>query len=128
MTDSAAAPSPATDPASPVPPGVTGAGGAYAEREALIMTELKKIYDPEIPMNIVDLGLIYGFAWKDDDVTLRMTLTAPGCPVAGILAEEIKTAIERVPQVHGATVDMIWDPPWTPDRMSDFAKHQFGYA
>lgn len=100
----------------------------HAEREALITQELKKIYDPEIPMNIVDLGLIYGFEWKGDDLTLRMTLTAPGCPVAGILAEEIKSAVEKVPRVHSATVEMVWDPPWTPDRMSEFAKRQFGYA
>jgi metal-sulfur cluster biosynthetic enzyme len=111
-----------------VPAGVTGQGGAYAEREAGLMTELKKIYDPEIPMNIVDLGLIYGFNWTGDDVVLTMTLTAPGCPVAGILADEIKSAMEKVPGVHSAKVDMIWDPPWTPDRMSEFAKRQFGYA
>jgi metal-sulfur cluster biosynthetic enzyme len=104
------------------------AGGPYAERERLITLNLKQIYDPEIPMNIVDLGLIYGFEWKGDDVTLKMTLTAPGCPVAGILAEEVKAAIEKVPNVHAATVDMVWEPPWTPDKMSDFAKHQFGYA
>ncbi len=105
-----------------------GGGGPYAERERLITLNLKQIYDPEIPMNIVDLGLIYGFEWKGDDVTLKMTLTAPGCPVAGILAEEVKAAIEKVPNVHAATVDMVWEPPWTPDKMSDFAKHQFGYA
>ena len=100
----------------------------YAERERLIVENLKQIYDPEIPMNIVDLGLIYGFEWSGDAVTLKMTLTAPGCPVAGILAEEIKMAIEKVPNVKSATVEMIWDPPWTPERMSDFAKRQFGYA
>lgn len=98
-----------------------------SDREALITAQLKKIYDPEIPMNIVDLGLVYGFEWKGDDVILHMTLTAPGCPVAGILAEEIKGAVEKVPGVHEATVDFIWDPPWTPDRMSEFAKRQFGY-
>jgi FeS assembly SUF system protein len=102
-------------------------GGVYAEREAAIVKQLKNIYDPEIPMNIVDLGLIYGFDWKDDSVNLRMTLTAPGCPVAGILAEEIKAAIEKVPNVKSATVEMVWDPPWTPERMSEFAKRQFGY-
>jgi metal-sulfur cluster biosynthetic enzyme len=102
--------------------------GPYTERERLITENLKQIYDPEIPMNIVDLGLVYGFEWKDDDVTLKMTLTAPGCPVAGILAEEVKLAIEKVPNVKSAKVDMIWDPPWSPDRMSDFAKRQFGYA
>lgn len=78
-------------------------------------------------MNIVDLGLIYGVDWAGDDVTVHMTLTAPGCPVAGILAEEIKGAIEKVPTVHQAIVDMVWEPPWSPDRMSEFAKRQFGY-
>ncbi|MGI0131120.1 MAG: metal-sulfur cluster assembly factor [Thermoplasmata archaeon] len=102
--------------------------GPYAERERLITDNLKQIYDPEIPMNIVDLGLIYGFEWAGDDVVLKMTLTAPGCPVAGILAEEVKTAIEKVPNIKSAKVDMIWDPPWTPERMSEFAKRQFGYA
>jgi len=97
------------------------------DRERAITENLKKIYDPEIPMNIVDLGLIYGFEWKGDDVTLHMTLTAPGCPVAGILAEEVKAAIEKVPNVRSATVDLVWEPPWTPDRMSEFAKRQFGY-
>lgn len=131
MTEDVSAPTPpapASAPAPAVPAGVTGQGGAYAEREGSLLAELKKIYDPEIPMNIVDLGLIYGFDWTGDDVLLRMTLTAPGCPVAGILADEIKAAMEKVPGVHSAKVDMIWDPPWTPDRMSDFAKRQFGYA
>ena len=122
MSDATAAPRTA-------PAASEGAGGGpYAERERLITEGLKQVYDPEIPMNIVDLGLVYGFEWKGDEVTLRMTLTAPGCPVAGILAEEIKAALEKVPAVHSATIDMIWDPPWTPDRMSDFAKRQFGYA
>ncbi|HTT73126.1 MAG TPA: iron-sulfur cluster assembly protein [Thermoplasmata archaeon] len=116
----------------PVPnagaPAASEPAGPYAERERLILENLKQIYDPEIPMNIVDLGLVYGFEWAGDDVKLKMTLTAPGCPVAGILAEEVKAAIEKVPNVHAASVDMIWDPPWTPERMSDFAKHQFGYA
>lgn len=119
MTDAAGA----SPPSVPVP----RTEGPYADREKQIIQSLKTIYDPEIPMNIVDLGLIYGFDWKQDDVTLKMTLTAPGCPVAGILAEEVKSAVEKVPQVHAATVDMVWDPPWTPDRMSDFAKRQFGY-
>lgn len=115
-------------PSAPSSPPAGAPDPEHAEREAQITAELKKIYDPEIPMNIVDLGLIYGYEWKGDDVILKMTLTAPGCPVAGILAEEIKSAIEKVPKVHSATVDMVWDPPWTPDRMSEFAKRQFGYA
>ncbi|HXQ94347.1 MAG TPA: iron-sulfur cluster assembly protein [Thermoplasmata archaeon] len=125
-----AAPTPAGAPPAPRPPGGAPviAPGPHAETEGLIVKELKKIYDPEIPMNIVDLGLIYGFEWgASDDLVLHMTLTAPGCPVAGILADEIKAAVEKVPKVAKATVDYIWDPPWTPERMSDFAKRQFGY-
>ena len=105
----------------------TPAASPDAEREAAILEQLKKIYDPEIPMNIVDLGLVYGFEWKGDDVTVRMTLTAPGCPVAGILAEEVKAAVEKAPRVKSAAVDMVWEPAWTPERMSEFAKRQFGY-
>jgi FeS assembly SUF system protein len=126
-----ATPTPAPTPTEPGPtaaaPASFGAGGAYAEREVLIKENLKKIYDPEIPMNIVDLGLIYALDWKGDDVTVRMTLTAPGCPVAGILADEVKGAVEKVGGVHSAAVDMVWDPPWSPERMSEFAKRQFGY-
>jgi metal-sulfur cluster biosynthetic enzyme len=115
--------------ATSAPPAAQAAagGGPYAERERLITEGLKQVYDPEIPMNIVDLGLIYGFEWSGDDVKLKMTLTAPGCPVAGILAEEVKLVAEKVPKVRSATVDLVWEPPWTPDRMSEFAKRQFGY-
>ena len=122
----AEAPSPAAP--APLPPFAPVTTGPYAERERLMTEKLKQIYDPEIPMNIVDLGLIYGFEWSGDDVKLKMTLTAPGCPVAGILAEEIKAALETVPAVHSASIEMLWEPPWTPDRMSEFAKRQFGYA
>jgi FeS assembly SUF system protein len=120
-------PAPSSPPAAPAP-FAPATSGPYAEREQLITENLKQIYDPEIPMNIVDLGLIYGFEWTNDSVKLKMTLTAPGCPVAGILAEEVKLAIEKVPNVTSATVEMVWDPPWNPDRMSDFAKRQFGYT
>lgn len=119
--------SPAPSTSAPKTPSAGLTGGVYADREKSALENLKKIYDPEIPMNIVDLGLIYGFEWTGDDVTLHMTLTAPGCPVAGILAEEVKGALEKVPHIHAATVDMVWEPPWTPERMSDFAKRQFGY-
>jgi len=61
-------------------------------------------------------------------VKLKMTLTAPGCPVAGIIAEEVKMAVEKVPNVSAATVELVWDPPWSPERMSEFAKRQFGFA
>jgi len=97
--------------------------------EQKILSNLKKIFDPEIPMNIVDLGLIYAFKWTDEaSVTVTMTLTAPGCPVAGILADEVKSAVQAAEGVKEAVVDMVWEPPWTPDRMSDLAKRTFGYV
>ena len=125
MSDAATAPAP--DPAPTAAPNPAPAN-PHAEVEGQMMKELKKIYDPEIPMNIVDLGLVYGFEWGGgDDVTLHMTLTAPGCPVAGVLADEIKSVLEKVPNVAKATVDFVWEPPWTPEKMSEFAKRQFGY-
>jgi FeS assembly SUF system protein len=122
-------PGPATTPAAPAEsqPNAFASDPAHAAQTQQIKDGLKKIYDPEIPMNIVDLGLIYRVDWESESVKVTMTLTAPGCPVAGILAEEVKTAVEKVPGVKSATVDMVWDPPWTPDRMSEFAKRQFGY-
>ena len=129
MSESASPSAPPVAPAAPAPPGPDpfASDAAHAERAGQIRENLKKIYDPEIPMNIVDLGLIYQLDWAAEDVTVRMTLTAPGCPVAGILAEEVKAAVEKVPGVHGPNDDMVWEPPWTPDRMSEFAKRQFGY-
>jgi FeS assembly SUF system protein len=116
-----------TAPTSEPPTNPFASDPGHAEQARQIKENLKKIYDPEIPMNIVDLGLIYRVEWNETDVMVRMTLTAPGCPVAGILAEEVKTAVEKVPGVKSAQVDMVWEPPWTPDRMSEFAKRQFGY-
>lgn len=101
----------------------------HSSSEQRILSNLKKIYDPEIPMNIVDLGLIYAFKWTSEgSVTVTMTLTAPGCPVAGILADEVKAAVQAAEGVNEAVVDMVWEPPWTPDRMSDLAKRTFGYV
>jgi FeS assembly SUF system protein len=105
------------------------AGNPKSLNEQKILTNLKKIYDPEIPMNIVDLGLIYAFKWTgESSVTVTMTLTAPGCPVAGILADEVKSAVQAAEGVKEAVVDMVWEPPWTPDRMSELAKKTFGYV
>ncbi|MGA7862315.1 MAG: iron-sulfur cluster assembly protein [Thermoplasmata archaeon] len=132
---------PSTAPAGPAPPAGAWTGAKIgppsawdpanpkSANEQKILTNLKKIYDPEIPMNIVDLGLIYAFKWTgENSVTVTMTLTAPGCPVAGILADEVKSAVQAAEGVKEAVVDMIWEPPWTPDRMSDLAKRTFGYV
>ena len=125
--DSAA--EPPTAPGPSVPPGASAPPGPRGEREGAIRTALKHIYDPEIPMNIVDLGLIYGIEWADDaHLTIRMTMTSPGCPVIESLATAVKEAAQAVPGVERAEVDVVWEPPWGPERMSEFAKRQLGFA
>jgi FeS assembly SUF system protein len=92
-----------------------------------IVAALKEVYDPEIPLNIYDLGLIYGFEIDADrNVEIEMTLTAPGCPVAGMLVEQVAQQVGDVPGVKTSHVELTWDPPWTKDRMSDEAKLELG--
>jgi metal-sulfur cluster biosynthetic enzyme/Fe-S cluster assembly iron-binding protein IscA len=109
--------------------GPAPAPGSQAEREAKAKKALKKVFDPEIPMNIVDLGLIYGMEWKKDGtVNIKMTMTSPGCPVIEMLAEEVKTVVDEALGAHVTQVEVVWEPPWGPERMSEYAKRQFGYA
>jgi FeS assembly SUF system protein len=90
---------------------------------AKLVAAMKTVYDPEIPVDIYELGLIYKVDVADNfDVTVDMTLTAPGCPVAGEMPEMVKAALEGVEGIGVVTVNMTFDPPWTPDRMSDEAK------
>lgn len=102
-----------------------------AELEQLtadIVAALKSIYDPEIPADIYELGLIYKVDIDDNrHVNVDMTLTAPGCPVAGEMPIWVENAVASVPGVSGATSHMVFDPPWTPDRMSDEAKVAIGW-
>jgi metal-sulfur cluster biosynthetic enzyme/Fe-S cluster assembly iron-binding protein IscA len=102
---------------------------ARADREGRLMGELRKLYDPEIPMNIVELGLIYGVEWSNDhSVVVRMTMTSPGCPVIEVLCDEVRRAALRTPGIAEAKVDVVWDPPWGPDKMSELARRQLGFA
>ena len=88
---------------------------------------LRKIYDPEMPVSIYDLGLIYKVKTSEDGfVSIRMTLTAPNCPVAGSLPPEVEAAVKAVPAVTGVKVDLVFDPPWNKNMMSDAAKLQLG--
>jgi FeS assembly SUF system protein len=97
------------------------------EIEREVIKACRNVFDPEIPVNIYDLGLIYDIDVDPDDrVHVRMTLTAPGCPVAGTLPPEIERRIEAIPQVRGATVELVWEPQWTKDMMSDAAQLQLG--
>lgn len=88
---------------------------------------IRTIYDPEIPVNVYDLGLIYGLNLDSEGrVGIRMTLTAPACPVAGTLPSEVEQAVSRVPGVNSAKVELVWDPPWSAERMSEAAKLELG--
>lgn len=90
---------------------------------AKLVAALKTVYDPEIPVDIYELGLIYKVDVADNkDVAVEMTLTAPGCPVAGEMPEMVKTALEGVEGIGRVTVNMVFEPPWTPEKMSDEAK------
>lgn len=93
-----------------------------------VMNVLKQCYDPEIPINIVDLGLIYGVHVDGKIITVEMTLTAPGCPMHSLIARDVKQKLEATPGVEKADVKVVWDPPWNPDMMSEEAKKKLGYA
>ena len=93
-----------------------------------VMDTLKQCYDPEIPINIVDLGLIYGVSIEGRTVNVDMTLTAPGCPMHSLIARDVKQKVESLPEVDEAVVRVVWDPPWSPDRMSEEAKKKLGFA
>ncbi|RJP32638.1 MAG: SUF system Fe-S cluster assembly protein [Candidatus Omnitrophota bacterium] len=99
-----------------------------AELEEKIIAALKTCYDPEIPVNIYELGLIYNIHISPTaDVTITMTLTSPACPVAGSLPMEVEMAVNNVPEVASARVELVWEPPWNPDMMSEAAKLELGF-
>ena len=92
-----------------------------------IVAALKKVYDPEMPVNIYELGLIYDLAIDDaGHADIRMTLTAPNCPVAGTMPGEVERAVRAVPGVSDVKLELVFDPPWTKDRMSEAAKLALG--
>ncbi len=92
-----------------------------------VVKALKKVYDPEMPVNIYELGLIYSLDFDEaGNATIRMTLTAPNCPVAGTLPGEVERAARAVPGVQNVTLELTFDPPWTKDRMSEAAKLTLG--
>jgi FeS assembly SUF system protein len=92
-----------------------------------ILDALRTCFDPEIPVNIYDLGLIYALEVNDaGDVNIQMTLTAPGCPVAGTLPGDVQQKVQAVKGVKSAKVELVWDPPWDRDRLSPAALIQLG--
>lgn len=96
--------------------------------EDQVVAALRTVYDPEIPLNIYDLGLIYEIDVDDEHgtVAIKMTLTAPNCPVAGSMPAAVARAVESLDNVTSADVELVWDPPWTKDNMSDEAKLELG--
>ncbi|MEO1252572.1 MAG: SUF system Fe-S cluster assembly protein [Pseudomonadota bacterium] len=111
----------------------TGGGSSIPEAElsritADVIRNLKTVYDPEIPVDIYELGLIYRVDLSDDRLlTVDMTLTAPGCPVAGEMPGWVEGAVRGIEGVEDVKVNMTFDPPWTPEKMSDEAKLELGW-
>jgi len=91
-----------------------------------VMDMLHNCYDPEIPVNIVDLGLVYDVQVADDTVNVKMTLTSPGCPAHGMITESVKEKLESIEGVHQVNIEIVWEPPWDPSRMSAAARQQLG--
>ncbi len=92
-----------------------------------IIGQLRQVFDPEIPVNIYDLGLIYGIdIAPNGDVNIDMTLTAPACPVAGMMPAMVEDAVKKVEGVGRVKVELVWDPPWTQDKMTDEARLELG--
>ena len=100
---------------------------ADATLEQRAIAAIRRVYDPEIPLNVYDLGLIYDLQINERaEASIKMTLTAPGCPVAGILPGQVADAVKAVAGIQDAKVELVWDPPWNQDRMSDEAKLTLG--
>lgn len=94
----------------------------------LIIEKLCTVYDPEIPVNIWELGLVYDIEFpKPEEVIIHMTLTAPGCPIADEIVQQVHDAVMEVEGIDGVTVNLVFEPAWTPERMSDIAKLELGY-
>lgn len=95
----------------------------------VVIDKLRNCYDPEIPMvSIVDLGLIYDVRVDDqNNVAVDMTLTAPGCPMHQMMSQDASAKLKQLAGVGNVTVNVVWDPPWTPDRMSDDARRKLGW-
>ncbi|MFI5401765.1 MAG: metal-sulfur cluster assembly factor [Planctomycetota bacterium] len=92
----------------------------------LVIEAIRGCFDPEIPVNIYDLGLVYEVKVEGTKAYVKMTLTSPACPVAGTLPIEVKNRVEMVEGIENAEIDLVWDPPWTPAKLSEAARLQLG--
>jgi FeS assembly SUF system protein len=108
-------------------PAADAPDGDGSDLQAAVIEALREIFDPEIPVNIYDLGLIYGVEVDDNaDATVTMTLTTPHCPVAETMPGEVELRVSSVPGIRDAEVNLVWDPPWGPHKMSDEARLELG--
>ena len=96
--------------------------------EEQVYEALRNCYDPEIPVNVVDLGLIYDVKIIDDWVGVKMTLTTPGCGMSGMISQQVRDRLLRLPGVTEADVRIVWEPAWSPARMSATAKSKLGFG
>jgi FeS assembly SUF system protein len=98
----------------------------FLEKE--IVSKLKSVYDPEIPVDIYELGLIYeAILDEKNNVDIKMTLTSPACPVAGSLPQEVKEKVASIEEINDVKIELVWEPPWNQDMMSDEAKVELGF-
>ncbi len=129
-TPVAASPAPATEPVAGETPATTepvsDAALPPAPDELTMLNALKQVVDPELFVNIVDLGLVYGIQEDEHKVLVDMTLTSPACPAGPQIISQAKAALEAIPGVKEATIKLVMSPPWTPDRMTDEARDQLG--
>lgn len=115
------------------PPAEASAAASDRPLEERVWDELRTCFDPEIPVNIVELGLVYDCALEAtgqdgrQNVRIKMTLTAPGCGMGDVLADDVRTKLERLPEVARAEVELVFDPPWNQNMMSDAARLQLGF-
>lgn len=119
------------EPVAPPAASVSASGEVVVDEE-LIRDQLRECYDPEIPVNVVELGLIYGIEVKPLDnagfhVAVQMTLTAPGCGMGQVLCDDIDYRVKSVPGVTETDIELVFDPPWSPERMSEAARLELGF-
>lgn len=119
-------PNPTDNPSAKAPASEAASNADQTIQEKIVVA-VSGVYDPEVPVNIYDLGLIYDIEVDpENNVNIKMTLTSPACPVAESLPGEVRAAVGRVPEVAECNVELVWEPQWGPDRMSDVAKLKLG--
>lgn len=95
--------------------------------ETKVRESLKRVIDPELHINIVDLGLVYDVREEAGEVEVEMTLTSPGCPLASVIDQKVRTEVMKIEGIKNVTIELMWDPPWTAEMMSDEAKAELGF-